>query len=224
MTEKTGIKFSRFKRVKTMKYAEIESISQVFKDHFGAVVHNFVMIIWGNSFQGKSNLCMQLVKFLVPHGKVLYLSLEEGLSVTLQTKVRQHLSELGEYERNVLFADYHLKFDKLREALRKKRSPKFILIDSLQYFGINYHQYKQLREEFPNKAFIFVSHANGKLPDGKTADRIKYDSDIKVRVDGYVAFIGSRFGGNKPYIIWEEGARKYWGKLFRKILNGEQVK
>jgi hypothetical protein len=30
----------------------------------------------------------------------------------------------------------------------------------------------------------------------------------------------SRFGGNNPFVIWEEGAKRYWGKKFRKLIEG----
>ena len=73
---------------------------------------------------------------------------------------------------------------------------------------------------FKKKSFIFLSHASGKLPDGKTADKIRYDAGIKTRIEGYIAFPISRYGGNKPYVIWEEGARKYWGRNYKRILQG----
>jgi hypothetical protein len=39
------------------------------------------------------------------------------------------------------------------------------------------------------------------------AKKIKYMCDVKVEVKDYVAKIRSRFGGNKPFVIWDEGAK-----------------
>ena len=47
---------------------------------------------------------------------------------------------------------------------------------------------------------------------------VEVDVDIKVRVEGFVAFVRSRYGGNKPFVIWEEGAKKYWGRKYRFII------
>ena len=105
----------------------------------------------------------------------------------------------------------------MRAFLEKKRKAIVVVIDSLQYFGITYIDYKKLKEEFPRHTFIFISHAKGKLPDNKTADKIRYDAGIKVRVEGHIAFVASRYGGNKNYVIWEEKAKEYWGiKTYKK--------
>jgi predicted ATP-dependent serine protease len=44
------------------------------------------MTIWGQSGQGKSNLVMDFIKALMLHGKVLYVSLEEGFGLTMQNR------------------------------------------------------------------------------------------------------------------------------------------
>jgi hypothetical protein len=111
-------------------------------------------------------------------------------------------------------------YPELMKRLAKKKSPRFIVIDSIQYLNISYEQYKAMKERFKKKSFIFLSHAKGKFPDGRTADKIRYDAGIKVHVQGYVGFVISRYGGNHPYIIWPEGARKYWNrKDYAKIMN-----
>lgn len=71
--------------------------------------------------------------------------------------------------------------------------------------------YIALKKEFPNKLFIYISHADGKEPDGKLAKQIRYDSNVKIYVDGYIASCNSRYGGGEPYTIWEEGAARVWG-------------
>ena len=61
-----------------------------------------------------------------------------------------------------------------------------------------------------NKLFIFISHADGKNPEGSLAKFVKYDADVKIRVEGYRAMCLSRLGGDKePYTIWEQGAAQF---------------
>ena len=76
--------------------------------------------------------------------------------------------------------------------------------------------YINLRKDFPDKLFIFVCHEKHGLPDGKIAEKIRYDSEIKARVEGYKAFITSRYEiaelgeGGADFVIWEQGAQEYW--------------
>jgi hypothetical protein len=73
---------------------------------------------------------------------------------------------------------------------------------------MNYSDYKKLRDNFRGKLFILVSHAEGKLPEGRVAKNIRFDAMVKIWVEGYMAWPVSRYGGGEPYIIWEEGAEK----------------
>lgn len=199
------------RQLKGKKHRLLENLPPEIARSFGLLVEGLIMIVWGQSGQGKSNFLMQFLKALVAYGQVLYVSLEEGFERSMYEKVVAHLNE-ADHGSKVLFANHEMTLEKLKERLHKKKSPKWIIIDSVQYWGINYVQYKQLKEEFPNKGFIFISHASGKNPDGKSADKIRYDAGVKVRVEGFVGFPVSRYGGNKPYIVWEEGAVRYWGR------------
>lgn len=211
------------KQLLSKKFTYLENLPQPILDSFGKIAEAFIMIVWGMSGNGKSNFLMQLLKVLCTYGKVLYVSLEEGFEASMFTNVSRHLSEEA-HSGKVEFADHEMSYDKLVDKLAKKKSPKFIIIDSLQYWNIDYTQYKALKERFPRKAFIFISHASGKLPDGKTADKIRYDAGIKVHVDKYVAFVKSRYGGNQPYVIWEDGARAAWGKKYAEAVKGIKPK
>lgn len=207
------------KQLLQRKYTFLDNLPPEIVDSFGKLVDNFIMIIWGMSGNGKSNFMMQFLKAIMPHGKVLYVGLEEGFEASMQFNAERNLVE-AEHTGKIEFADHEMTYDALVAKLKKKKSPRFIIIDSVQYWNISYDQYKTLKETFKRKSFIFISHASGKLPDGRTADKIRYDAGIKVRVEGYVAFIISRYGGNKPYVIWEEGAKKYWQKNYKRIISG----
>lgn len=167
-----------------------------------------VWIIWGQSFNGKTSFSMQLAKELSKHFKVLYNSLEEGARKSMQKAiVRNHMLEVKR--------SFHLVQDEmetLKERLRMKRSANVIFIDSLQYSDLNKAEYKKLKAEFPNKLFIFISHAEGRNPKGRFADFVRYDCDIKIRCEGFKAMCLSRVSETVEgeYIIWMQGADDYW--------------
>ena len=58
-------------------------------DAFGHTEFYGVWFIWGNSGNGKSTFVMQMCRELCKFGKVLYVSLEEGTSLTLQNTLRR---------------------------------------------------------------------------------------------------------------------------------------
>lgn len=211
------------KQLLNKKYNYLENLPSLFVDSFGSLVECFIMIVWGMSGNGKSSFLMQFLKVLMFYGKVLYVSLEEGFEASMFANVMRHLDEES-HTGKIEFADHEMTYEKLVLKLSKKKSPKFIIIDSVQYWNITYDMYKALKEKFPRKAFIFISHAKGAIPDGHTADKIRYDAGIKVHVKGYVAFVISRYGGTKPYVIWEEGARKFWGKKYDTVVLGKAEK
>lgn len=103
--------------------------------------------------------------------------------------------------------------DQLALRLERQRSPDFIIIDSLQYTGINYREYKRLKEAHPSKLFIFISHAEGGRPKGATATSVLYDADMKILVEGYRAVCKGRFipQAGCHYSVWAEAEAKYWG-------------
>lgn len=163
-------------------------------------------IVWGGSANGKTRFALQLAKALAKHVRVAYDSLEEGMSLSM----RHAIEDVGfaDVKRNFVLLDGE-GIPELKERLKKQRSPKVVIVDSLQYTGLTYSEYKELRNEFRSKLFIFISHAEGHNPKGAVANSVKYDAFVKIYVEGYRAYPQSRFGGNEPYTIWEEGAEKY---------------
>lgn len=202
--------------MKNRTYQTIQNISEQFTESIGHIDFAFQMIVWGQSAQGKSNFVLQFTKELLKSGDVLYVSLEEGHSLTMQRKVIDRLGEVAT-DYTIRFADHQMTYSALIDRLSKKRKERFVIIDSLQYWNIDYNEYKALKEKFAKKSFIFISHSKGKIPDGKTADKIRYDAGIKIRVEGFIAFCASRYGGNRNFVIWEQGARRYWGKDYQKM-------
>ncbi len=165
-------------------------------------------IIWGDSTNGKTRFALQLAKYLSEFAKVAYNSLEEGISPSFKTALIE--SSMSDIDNFIVLDGEDV--SEIRIRLKKQRSPHIVIIDSVQYWGINYTEYKDLRKDFPKKLFVFISHAEGKLPEGRIAKKIRYDAFVKIRIEGYMAFTQSRFGGGNSYTIWEQGAADYWSK------------
>ena len=164
--------------------------------------------IGGYIKNGKTSLAFQLSKYLTQFERVAYNSVEEGLSATIQDV----------YKREKM-VDVHGKFillDKepqaeLIERLKKHKSPNIVVIDSVQFWEMKFSEYKQFKEMFPNKLFIYLSHLDGKKPAGSVAQKIWRDANVAMIIEGFKAFPTSRYGGGKEIIINQERADAYWG-------------
>jgi hypothetical protein len=168
-----------------------------------------VWLIWGNSGSGKTRFAFQLCKYLCGFERVIYNSLEEGACLNIQNALIA--CEMQEVNKRFLLLDGE-PMEELSDRLSKKRSPGIVVIDSFQYAQMNYRQYIRFKEAHKDKLLIFVSHADGKMPAGRTARSVMYDASLKVYVEGYRAFSKGRFMGDKAaYDIWMEGANQYWG-------------
>lgn len=176
-------------------------------------------IIWGKSGGGKTRFTLQLCKYLTHFGRVAYNSLEEGASLSM----RKAFIEIGmeEVKRRIVLLDQE-PIDELIARLKKRKSPDIIAIDSVQYTGMNYDAYRDLRQRFSKKLFILIAHAEGREPAGRVAKSIRFDSFVKIWVEGYKAFPTSRYGGGQPYTIWEEGAESYWQQPNHKKIDHEK--
>lgn len=172
--------------------------------HVGKPERSGSWLIWGNSGNGKTRYALTLGKYLTNFGRVAYNSLEEGISESLKRAVMD--TGLVGVRRFILLDKEPIA--ELANRLSRPKSPDIVIIDSIQYSGLNYRDYRQLRDTFRNKLFIFISHADGREPAGRTARSVRYDANVKIYIEGYRAFAASRYGGGKPYTIWEEGAKK----------------
>lgn len=164
-------------------------------------------IVWGQSYNGKTRFVLKLSKYLAELGmKVAYVSLEEGLSASLQRAMAEGCME-GVNQKFAVWVDMDL--EDIRRELAKQRSPKVVVIDSLQYLGITYPSYKALKSDFPTKLFVFVSHASRKGgPKGATAEAVRFDAMVKIQVSQFRAKANSRYGGGEVLTIWDEGAKR----------------
>lgn len=204
-----------------MKLSKAISVTQLFKTNIQSLAFtgNWLdaigqpepagsWIIWGHPGNGKTRFALQLAKYLAKLGKrVAYNSLEEGLSLSLKMAIAD--TGLVDVSGKFMLLDKE-GIAELNTRLLRKKSPDVIIIDSVQYTGLSYAEYKALKDRHRNKLFIWISHADGNLPAGRVAKSIRYDASVKVWVEGYTAYVISRYrrGEGSPYVVWEEGARK----------------
>lgn len=195
-----------FQNLVNMKYVDMP-FEGPWKNALGTPLIKGSWLIWGHSGSGKTSFTVQLAKYLTQFGKVAFDSLEEGTSKSLQQAFIRDNSKFN--QRKLLILDTEL-YDDLVARLSNRRSPDIIIIDSFQYLGINFAEYQYLTKRFKNKLFIFISHADGKMPEGRVAKRVRFDAFIKIWIEGFKAFPAGRYGGGEPFVIWPEGAEKYW--------------
>ena len=110
---------------------------------------------------------------------------------------------------------YHKEqIEALSERLRRRKSPQIVVIDSITAMvGFTRPMFARLLEEFPDKLFIFLAHEENGKPYPAIAQHIRKLSEVKCRVEGFTAYITTRFqskeGGGDNFVIWEEGAAAY---------------
>jgi pantothenate kinase-related protein Tda10 len=193
------------------KKHETMTLSGQWNEAFGEVEKYGVWFVWGASGSGKSTFAMQLCEELCNHGKVLYNSLEEGAGLTFQ----ERLKRVDTKSMSRRFCAVCEDMETLKKRLKKRRSADFIVIDSYQYSELTYPQYIKFKESFSTKLFIFISHADGRRPAGRSAKSVMFDANLKIWVEGFRAFSNGRFIGANggTYNIWKEGAWKFWGEV-----------
>lgn len=181
---------------------------------FGMPELKGLIFIYGEPRNGKTTFVCMLIKYLTQFGRAAYNSLEEGDSESLRLAFQR--VKMHEVKSKIILLDKE-KIPDLKERLRKHKAPKIVVIDSIQYARIKFFEWLEITEEFPNVLFIVVSQSRGGKPKGALADDLYFEASIKIKVEGFVAFVTSRYGGSEPFIIYKEKAEKYHPELFFNI-------
>lgn len=185
------------------------------------------IFITGRSFSGKSTFITQLCAEVSKYVNIDYNTHEEkgGDASTIKEKMKyagineQHDAAIRYYQAP-LHSDTQETFT---EILSKKRSAGFAVLDSIQHAGMGKKEYIEFTNRFCNprrgKIVAFISH----WQKNDFVLHVKHDCDVKLEAMNYVVYVESRMEGasNKPIIIWEEGARKAWGKNYQKVIKGQ---
>jgi len=113
---------------------------------FGRIGKNFTMMFHGEPHNGKTIFLLKLAQYLAENfGNVLYVSSEEFASTTMTQKVSEFLNPRPS---RLHFAE-NLKDPNLSLY-------DFIILDSVNDLNLTVKEYKAIREEHPDKAFIFI--------------------------------------------------------------------
>lgn len=179
-----------------------------FSGDWGALIGqppiNFFIYVYADSGNGKTNFCIRYAKYLTKFKKVLYYSVEEGISYTTQsTIIRQGLIQehdvvIGQYEPD----KFDSPFDDLENELKKRNCPNIIFIDSLEYSDMNAKQIKNLRRMYPKKAFVVIGRAEGAKPLSAAGRSTYFDADVVLHMKDHTAYnLKPRYGGGEPFEI-----------------------
>lgn len=177
------------------------------RDAFGTPEAVGTWLVWGGTSNGKTSFTMQLCKELAKFGRVIYDSLEQGASKTLADELKRQ--NMRDVSKRLIIVQEPLEM--LSQRLLKPKSPAFVVVDSIQYCHLSYKGYQQLKELHRDKLIIFISHAKGKEPMGTAAQKVVYDVDQKIYIEGFKAFSLGRNNAGGQFTIWHEGALKHWG-------------
>ncbi len=183
-----------------------ESIPQVWLDHLGNLPKRFLMYVDGDPGHGKTEYIMQLSKMLSNHaGKVHLNNVEQGKHIQItDSAIRNNFKNeipAGKW----IYSSIH-DFEKYCERIKRPNSGKNQVIDSISFWPLTLKQIQRLINEYRYKSFVFVgykSQYNSNKP-------IIHHCDIKVRIEDFMAYPSSRYGGNQVLDIWpERNAKKH---------------
>jgi hypothetical protein len=190
-----------------------------FAEVFGSPERHAKWFITGPSFSGKSNFVFKLCAYLCRFGMVWMNNFEEGDAATVAQKLERF--ELTQFDSH--FRLYpRAPIPDFKAALLRKRSGNIAVVDSIQHAHMNKRLYDDFSMALSNprrgKMLLFISHYSK----NDFTSHVRHDCDIKIEVIGFVARVESRYGQQKQMLlIWEEGAKKYWGKHYKKVLEGK---
>jgi hypothetical protein len=170
-------------------------------DHIGIPEQNFKLLVFGHPKNGKTEYCIQLSKYLAGFGKVYYNSFEQGISKTLQDALKRN--NMGEVSGKVIFGHKET-LPQMIKRLKAQGSARFVIIDSRDYMNLTDEQYKTLITTFPRKSFILICWEKSGSPKSEYAQNIQFMVDAVVHISQFKAYPVSRFGGNKPLVIWDK--------------------
>ncbi|MEG2600006.1 MAG: ATP-binding protein [Muribaculaceae bacterium] len=170
-------------------------------------------LIYGESGSGKTHFALELLKYISHHvDRVAYNTLEQGLSLSFQNSWKEtNMQDIG--SKVIVLAKEPI--DELRVRLMKRKSPNVIVIDSITaMMSFTRSMYMGLINDFPDKLFIFIAHEKNHNPYPAIAEHVRKLSDVKIHVEGYKAYITTRYKGAKgeggaDYTIWERGSQEY---------------
>jgi hypothetical protein len=165
---------------------EIDSLSFNYRwsSLLGKPARNFTMMIHGEPGGGKTTFLLKFAQYLAENfGKVIFISSEEFAATTLTTKVKELFHE---FPPNLHFTEKVNQYD--------LSGYDFIVLDSVNDLGLTIADFKQLRQDYPNAAFILLlQHTkSGQFKGGKEWE---HETEIAGEIiNGVVTIYKNRYG------------------------------
>jgi hypothetical protein len=198
---------------------DLLDFSSFWQSLFGNPAKNFTMMFHGEPHNGKTIFLLKLAQYLAENfGEVLYVSSEEFASPTMTKKVNEFLNPIP---KRLHFAE-NLKDPILRDY-------DFVIMDSVNDLGLKINQYKEMRKEHPDTAFIFILQ-HTKAGDFKGGKDWEHIAEIVGEVNkGVVSITKNRYAPKNTLdffaqfnIQWKE-SESISSKLKTYPINGEMV-
>ena len=182
--------FVNSKEVETMNFNYFE-LDGNFK-WLGKLGEPFHMAVYGKPGQGKSTFCLQFGRYLAGKfgNKVLFISKEEGISVSLQDKVRR-----------LNLAHELLIFSKCNPMETDLTGHRFIIIDSVNDAGLSPEDVQILKEKYPKSSFVSILQST-KDGNFRGSNAHTHNADIVIKVsEGMAETEKNRYGAKNNYAI-----------------------
>ena len=218
-TEQSAHKPEKVKKARALTVSNVYSkkfktitLSDKWRAAIGKPEFSGSWFIYGPPKQGKTSFAMMLSKYLTSHGKVLYVTAEEGIKLAFKLAMKRNKMEDVDGKWFTIDSKAIPTVSDLIQMLNRQRSPSIVFVDSVWFYRMKQTEYRQLKQLFPNKLFVYVSHVNNNgEPKGATADEIWRDAMVYFTVKGFRAFPVSRYGGGEAIDVHPERAREFWG-------------
>ena len=168
-------------------------LAEPYRSLIGTPAPNFDMMLHGEPGSGKTSFLLEFAVYLAKnHGDVLYVSSEEFGATTMIEKAKG-------------FSEPPANLDIVKDLKWLEKKPyKFCIIDSVNDMKLDLAQYKQLREKYPDTAFILIlQHTKaGQFRGGKEWE---HEVEIGGVVDNYqIDIYRNRYGVKGSYNFYKE--------------------
>lgn len=178
-----------------MKFETLHFTGKFF-EMIGNPEKHFSGIIWGLPKGGKSNLSIRFADYLQEYfGDVLYVAAEEGMSVSMQEKIRAINGS------SVIFYPGKNR-DEIKEFV-KGSNVGFVFIDSINVANIDDAFLEEMKQENPNKSFVAIVQAT-KGGNFKGEQSLEHNCDFVIKVVNGIAYHKGRFGPESEIPIFEQ--------------------
>lgn len=151
------------------------------KDLVGTPEQRFSMMVYGKPGHGKSTLAIKFSEYLSNNfGNVTYNSAEEGVSLTLQDKLK------GVKSKNLSLTSFK-DYNSIKKYL-KKSNCNFIILDSVNHMGLTPEQVEELKGIDKTRSFISI-HQVTKTGEFKGDNKFLHNCDIEIMVENRLPIV-----------------------------------